>query len=231
MLLSIDNLNWIFFGDLMKALNRLFLLVPLLILAACSTMYLEGLEKVGIPKRDVMVYRVEKARDTQQETKEQFKSALEQFTAATQFSGGDLEDTYKRLNDAYEASVSKADEVKSRIADIENVSDALFTEWKQEITEYSNASMKQNSQKKLDATQAHYQQLIRSMKQAEAKIQPILTVFHDQVMYLKHNLNARAIASLKGELGNIQSDVSNLIASMEKSINEANAFISTMENK
>ncbi|MGV8712534.1 MAG: DUF2959 domain-containing protein [Nitrosomonas sp.] len=215
----------------MKALNRLFLLVPLLILAACSTMYLEGLEKVGIPKRDVMVYRVEKARDTQQETKEQFKSALEQFTAATQFSGGDLEDTYKRLNDAYEASVSKADEVKSRIADIENVSDALFTEWKQEITEYSNASMKQNSQKKLDATQAHYQQLIRSMKQAEAKIQPILTVFHDQVMYLKHNLNARAIASLKGELGNIQSDVSNLIASMEKSINEANAFISTMENK
>lgn len=69
------------------------------------------------------------------------------------------------------------------------------------------------------------------MKQAEAKIQPILTVFHDQVMYLKHNLNARAIASLKGELGNIQSDVSNLIASMEKSINEANAFISTMENK
>ncbi len=215
----------------MKALNRLFLLIPLLILAACSTMYLEGLEKVGIPKRDVMVYRVEKARDTQQETKEQFKSALEQFTAATQFSGGDLEDTYKRLNDAYEASVSKADEVKSRIADIENVSDALFTEWKQEITEYSNASMKQNSQKKLDATQTHYQQLIRSMKQAEAKIQPILTVFHDQVMYLKHNLNARAIASLKGELGNIQSDVSNLIASMEKSINEANAFISTMENK
>ena len=130
----------------MNALNRLFFLVSLLILSACSTMYLEGLEKVGIPKRDVMVYRVEKARDTQQETKEQFKSALEQFTAATHFSGGDLEDTYKQLNDAYEASVSKADEVKNRIADIESVSDALFTEWKQEIAQYSNASMKQNSQ-------------------------------------------------------------------------------------
>lgn len=215
----------------MTPLNRLFLFVSLLLLSACSTMYLEGLEKVGIPKRDVMVYRVEKARDTQEETKEQFKSALEQFTAATNFRGGDLEDTYKRLNDAYEASVSKADEVKSRIADIESVSEALFNEWKEEIAQYSNASMKQNSQKKLDATQTHYRQLITSMKQAEAKIQPILTVFHDQVMYLKHNLNARAIASLKGELGNIQSDVSNLIASMEKSINEANAFISTMENK
>lgn len=215
----------------MNTLSRLLILSIALMLTACTTMYLEGLEKIGIPKRDVMVSRVEKARDTQEETKEQFKSALEQFTAATNFSGGDLEDTYKRLNDAYEASVSKADEVKTRIADIESVSDALFTEWKTEITQYSNASMKQSSQKKLDSTQAHYRQLIASMKQAEAKIEPILTVFHDQVMFLKHNLNARAIASLKGELGTIKSDVSALVASMEKSINEANAFISTMESK
>lgn len=215
----------------MNTLSRLFFLSVILMLTACTTMYLEGLEKVGIPKRDVMVYRVEKARDTQEETKEQFKSALEQFTAATHFSGGDLEATYNRLNDAYEASISKAVEVRSRIADIESVSEALFTEWQQEITQYSNASMRQSSQRKLETTQAHYHQLISSMKQAESKIQPILTVFHDQVMYLKHNLNARAIASLKGELGTIQSDVSALIASMERSINEANAFISTMENK
>lgn len=215
----------------MNTLSRLFFLSVILMLTACTTMYLEGLEKVGIPKRDVMVYRVEKARDTQEETKEQFKSALEQFTAATNFSGGDLEATYNRLNDAYEASVGKAEEVRTRIADIESVSEALFTEWKQEITQYSNASMRQSSQRKLDTTQAHYHQLIASMKQAEAKIEPILRVFQDQVMFLKHNLNARAIASLKGELGTIQSDVSALITSMEKSINEANAFISTMENK
>ncbi|MBX9894021.1 MAG: DUF2959 domain-containing protein [Nitrosomonas sp.] len=215
----------------MNHFSRLLMLATFLMLTACTTMYLEGLEKVGIPKRDVMVYRVEKARDTQQETKEQFKSALEQFTAATNFQGGDLEATYKRLNEAYEASLSKAEEVRSRIADIESVSEALFTEWKQEITQYSNASMRQNSQRKLDATQTHYHQLISSMKQAESKIQPILTVFNDQVMYLKHNLNARAIASLKGELGNIKSDVSSLIASMERSINEANAFISTMDSK
>jgi hypothetical protein len=192
-------------------------------------MYLEALEKVGIPKRDVMVSRVEKARDTQEETKEQFKSALEQFTAATNFDGGDLEATYKRLNDSYEASVAKAEEVRSRIADIESVSEALFTEWKQEITQYSSAAMKQSSQKKLNTTQTHYRQLITSMKQAESKIEPILTVFNDQVMFLKHNLNARAIASLKGELSTIKSDVSALVVSMEQSINEANAFISTME--
>tara|TARA_R110002073_G_scaffold182544_7_gene340809 strand:- start:802 stop:1362 length:561 start_codon:yes stop_codon:yes gene_type:complete len=186
---------------------------------------------MGIPKRDVMVYRVEKARDTQEETKEQFKSALEQFTAVTNFKGGDLEATYNKLNDEYEASIDKAEEVNERIADIEDVSEALFAEWKDEITQYDSAYHKRSSQKKLDATKRHYKQLIASMKNSEAKIEPILRVFNDQVLFLKHNLNARAIASLKGELGSIKSDVSSLVTSMEKSINEANAFINTMENK
>lgn len=215
----------------MNHLSRLFAYSLLLFLAACSTMYYSGLEKIGIPKRDVLVHRVEKARDTQEETKEQFKSALEQFTAVTNFKGGDLEVVYNKLNDEYEASVAKADEVNDRIAAIEDVSQALFAEWEQEITQYSNASLKRSSQQKLTATRAHYQQLITTMKAAEAKIQPVLTVFKDQVMFLKHNLNAQAIASLKGELGTLQSDVSTLISSMEKSINEANAFISTMEKK
>lgn len=211
--------------------QRLLILCIFFALTACSTMYYGGLEKIGIPKRDVMVYRVEKARDTQEETKEQFKSALEQFTVVTNFKGGDLEAVYNKLNNEYEASVDKAEEVNERIADIEDVAEALFVEWKEEITQYSSASLKRSSQQKLDATKTHYQQLIVSMKKAEAKIKPVLRVFKDQVMFLKHNLNARAITSLKGELGAIESDVSALIVSMEQSINEANAFIDTMENK
>jgi len=213
----------------MNTKKFLFSLIFFLTLSACSTMYYEGLETIGIPKRDVMVYRVEQARDTQEETKEQFKSALEQFSAATNFSGGDLEAIYTKLNDEYESSVAQAEEVRTRIEDIEDVSQALFDEWEQEIAQYSNNKLKRSSQSKLNATKTHYRQLISSMKNAEAKIEPILSVFKDQVMFLKHNLNAQAIASLKSELGTIKSDVSALIVSMEASINEANAFINTME--
>lgn len=213
----------------MNNLKRIGILFLVILLTACSSMYYSGLEKIGIPKRDVLVYRVEKARDTQEATKEQFKSALEQFTAVTNYQGGDLESLYKKLHREYEASASKAREVRTRIADIEDVSAALFKEWEQEITQYSSATLKQSSQSKLDATRAHYKQLITAMKNAEARIQPVLTVFNDQVMYLKHNLNAQAITSLKNELGVLQSDVSSLIASMEKSIEEANTFIRNME--
>ncbi len=210
----------------MKYLNLTSIVI---LLTACSSVYYGGLEKIGIPKREVMVYRVAKARDTQQETKAQFKSALEQFTALTRYQGGDLENIYQRLNNEYEDSVKQADLVNKRIRDIEDVSDALFREWEQEITQYNNASFKTSSQQKLTATKAQYRQLITAMKNAEAKLPPILSVFKDHVLFLKHNLNANAVASLKNELSAIRSEVNNLISAMEKSINEANAFIKTMD--
>ena len=210
-------------------LQRLTFIFLFVTVSGCAKMYYSGLEKIGIPKRDVMVHRVEKARDTQEKTKEQFKSALEQFTAVTNFKGGDLEATYKKLNGEYEASVEQASKVKSRINDIESVSEALFTEWEQELEQYSSDSLRRSSQQQLTQTKAHYQQLISAMRRAESKIEPVLTVFKDQVLYLKHNLNAQAISALKGELRSVEADVSVLISAMENSINEANAFIKTME--
>jgi len=215
----------------MTFISRSMFILFALSLSACSSMYYSGLESMGIPKRELMVHRVEKARDTQEDTKEQFKSALEQFTAVTNFDGGDLESIYNKLNDEYEDSVSQAESVRKRIDDIEDVSEALFEEWEEEIAQYSSASLKRNSQGQLNDTKRQYKQLIRAMEQAENKLDPVLSVFKDQVLYLKHNLNARAISSLKEELSGIESNVSILIDSMEKSINEANTFISSMENK
>lgn len=213
----------------MRVLCQFLGIVMLVSLAGCSKMYYSGLEKIGIPKRELMVHRVEKARDTQEETKEQFKSALAQFTAATNFNGGELEKVYSKLNSEYEASTKQAALVRKRIDDIDSVSNALFTEWEQEVEQYQSAALKSSSQQKLIATKQHYQQLIGAMNKAEAKIEPVLKIFKDQVLYLKHNLNAKAVASLKSDLSAVQTDVGALVTAMEASINEANEFIKTIE--
>ena len=54
------------------------------------------------------------------------------------------------------------------------------------------------------------------------------SVFHDQVLYLKHNLNAKAIASLEHELNAMTAGVSGLIGAMEHSITRANAFVESL---
>ena len=199
-------------------------------LLGCQSAYYKTMETFGVHKRDLMVDRVQDARDAQEEAKEEFKSALEQFKSVVNIDGGALEEKYDLLNGAYERSKTKAEAVENRIKSVEKVSKALFVEWESELSQYTNDSLRQASRRKLDQTRQHYTQLIRAMKRAEKKINPVLSAFYDQVLFLKHNLNARAIASLKGEFRSIESDVASLIREMESSIAEANAFISAMEN-
>ena len=202
-----------------------------LLLVGCSSVYYNAMEKVGIHKRDIMVDRVEEMRDSQQETKEQFASALEHFKAVLKVEGGDLEDKYTELNAELERSEEQAEEVRERIAAVEDVSEALFDEWQAELSLYSSASLRRSSEQKLKKTRSHYSKLIGAMKRAEAKIDPVLNPLRDQVLYLKHNLNAQAIASLQLELGSIEADVARLIKEMEASIREADGFIRTLTSE
>ena len=84
------------------------------------------MDKLGHHKRDLMVSDVKKARDAQQDAKEQFKSALDRFTKTRNIQGGELQEKYDVQNGEYERSGQRAQAVRDRIASVENVSDALF---------------------------------------------------------------------------------------------------------
>jgi len=220
-------------GEGMHMRNRAFIgflpvLLMLLLSGGCQKAYYSTMEKFGVHKRDIMVERVEEARDSQEEAKEQFQSALEQFSTVLNFKGGKLEDKYKTLQAEYDESEAKAADVNKRIDAVEDVSEALFDEWEDELGQYSSASLRRDSQQKMVQTRIQYVQLITAMRKAEAKIAPVLRAFRDQVLYLKHNLNAQAITSLQSELVGVESDIADLIQEMEKSIGEANSFIKTM---
>ncbi|MEH6565993.1 MAG: DUF2959 domain-containing protein [Halopseudomonas sp.] len=212
-------------------LGRCFLISFLLLaLTGCQSAYYGAMERVGVHKRDIMVDRVESAQEAQTDAKEQFESALAQFRFIIQIKDQDLATRYDRLNDEYEDSKAAAESVTERIDAVEDVSEALFDEWEDEIELYSSASLKRQSAAKLSQTRRQYQGLIKAMRSAEARMAPVLQAFQDQVLFLKHNLNARAIDSLQGELGSIETDVAQLIREMEKSIAESDAFISSLKN-
>lgn len=209
--------------------QRMCILGTFIVLLGCQSTYYAAMEKVGVHKRDILVDRVEEARDTQEETREQFQSALEAFSSLTDFEGGELEDKYTELNKVLERSEEKAQELGERIEAIEDVSGALFREWEAELEQYSNARLRQSSAQQLDATKERYQKLIGAMHRAESKIEPVLQPLRDQVLYLKHNLNARAVAALRHDLSDIRSDVSSLIRELEQAVAEADRFIASME--
>lgn len=211
--------------------KQLFLLSCAALLSACSTAYYGAMEKFGIHKRDILIDRVAEARNAQKDAKEEFDSALAQFRSVFSFNGGDLEKEYNRLQKAYDESAAAAQEVSDRIRSIEKVANDLFKEWEKELEQYSNPTLRADSQRQLSATKQEYAQLIASLKAVEQKMPPVLRVFHDQVLYLKHNLNSRAIAALHQEYRKIESNVSRLIADMNQSINEADRFIQKMRQQ
>jgi len=209
-------------------MSKLVIVIGLVTLLGCSSAYYGTMEKLGYHKRDLMVNRVESARDAQEDAKEEFESALEKFSSVLQFDGGKLEDKYDQLKSAYDRSNARAETVRERIDSVEDVAEALFAEWEEELGQYSKASLRRSSARKLHLTRQQYSQLISAMKRAERKMDPVLTAFHDQVLFLKHNLNAKAIASLQTELGSVEAEVNSLIKDMEASIKEADAFIGSM---
>ena len=201
----------------------------MLAMAGCSSMYYGAMEKFGVEKREIMVSRVQKARDSQEEAKEQFQTALEKFNAVIGSKETDLSRKYDELSAELKRSEDRAATVKTRVDDVENVSEALFDEWETELKQYNDAGLRRDSEQKLKATRVKYDQLIKAMQRAESKIEPVLDPLRDQVLYLKHNLNAQAISSLQGELDGMETDVAALIKDLEASIKEADGFIQTMK--
>ncbi len=191
-------------------------------------MYFKAKESLGHSKREIIVYQVEQSRDSFEIAKTQFQNALDQFSDVTHFHGGDLESVYRKLKVEYELSRDKANAVSERIGAIEKVADSLFEEWHDELSEYNNRTLRVQSRKQLKMTQRQYGRLIKMMHHAEAKIQPVLAAFNDQVLFIKHNINAKAISSLHKEFVLVGIDTVTLISSMEKSISEANAFMTSL---
>ena len=210
-----------------KALS--WFLLAALLLAGCSSAYYGTMEKLGVHKRDIMVDRVVAARDAQAEAKEQFLTAMEQFKGVVAFQGGDLEREYHKLDATLKDSEARAADVRERIAAVEDVSEALFSEWEAELGQYASNSLRQASQRKLDSTRRRYTQLLAAMKKAEARLEPALVPLRDQVLFMKHNLNARAIAGLSDEVVSVQANVDRLVREMESAITQADAFIAELK--
>ncbi len=203
--------------------------VVILLLAGCSSTYYGAMEKVGIHKRDIMVDRVADARDSQAEAQEQFKSALDQFNSVVTLKETDLKKAYDRLNKEYEACSDAAGDVSARIEKVESVSEALFREWQDELDLYENKDLARASKKQLNATRSRYDEMISHMYRAERSMDPVLKIFRDNVLFLKHNLNAQAIGSLQDEFADLETEIDTLIARMSTAIESSNAFIADMQ--
>ena len=190
--------------------------------------YYEAMEKLGYEKRDLLVKRVDSAREAQQEAQQQFRDTLQEFQTLVGYKGGELESKYEKLRGEYEDASSRAEAVRTRIANVRDVANRLFQEWSTEIGQFTSNDLRVESQRELDLTRRRYQEVLTVMERASKRMDPVLAKLNDQVLFLKHNLNARALGSLKSTAEALQVEVGKLVTDMEASIAEASKFIDEM---
>ncbi len=202
--------------------------IAVVLIAACSSVQYSALEKVGIHKRDLLVSNVEDARDSQAETKEQLVTAYEELTALIGFDGGKLEAQYKRLSREVERSQDTIDELDGHLEDIDRVSNDLFEEWQAELDQYNSASLRADQARKLSLSRKQFATMRDRMQQARDRVDPVMAVLNDNVLYLKHSLNAQALDALRGQATLLEGQVDALIRDMQAAIDEADTFIANM---
>ncbi|MEZ5659834.1 MAG: DUF2959 domain-containing protein [Burkholderiaceae bacterium] len=217
-------------GRRRAALRALVAMASLPLIGACQSAYYAAMEKIGYEKRDILASRVEAARDAQQDAKKEVVDALTAFSETVNFKGGgELEARYKSLASHLADSEAAANDVRQRVQAVSDVGEALFSEWQDELEQYRSAALKARSREQMRSTRKRYDKMLAAMQRAETRIEPALATLRDQVLFLKHNLNARALGSMQGEVDRVDAQVRQLIAEINKAVAEADGFIATLE--
>ena len=230
-------MNTAIYTKLLTHKNKWISLIAVIFLGYQSISADSMLVKLGMPSldtfiqepRDLLVSRVEAAKNVQSDTAEEFKSALEEFKSVTNFSGGDIEAKYNSLNKTFERCEEAAEKVTNRVNRVEGAANKLLAEWRDELEDYHDATIRRNAEKQFDQTRQQAEQLLSALRVVERKTEPVLGAFRDQVLFLKHNLNMQAISSLQQTTTEIQQDVTALISEMEAAIVQAEQFIKSMD--
>ena len=209
-------------------MRALLLLSAISLLGGCTSLYYKAQEKLGNEKRDILIDRVKKGRKEQEQAKEQYKTTLEAFQDVTGFQGGKTEEIYKKLKKELDETAGRTKKVSDRIESIEQVSGDMFKEWQLEIDAMGNRDLKAKSRGLMRDARSRYTPLIKRMRDVESRAKPLLKAFEDQVVFIKHNLNAEAVSSLKATVLKMDVEVSKLVADIEASTKEADAFLATL---
>lgn len=211
-----------------RALAVCTLVTVVLALTGCQTVYYSVWESLGKEKRDLLRSNVKDVKQEQEEVGEQFEDTLEKIRALYGVEGGKLEKQYDKVKSEYEASEARAEALRERIDQVRTIGEDLFEEWEAELAEISDASLRSRSEQTLRKTRRRFAELETALGRTEAALAPPLQKFKDQVLFLKHNLNAQAVGSLRAETGEIESDVEDLVETLRDSIRSAERFIAEL---
>lgn len=203
----------------------------LALISGCTTIYYNFWETLGKEKRELLRDNIAAASDDQKEVADEFQDALQRLKATYGIRGPkELETAYEAAKDEYERASAKADALHARVERIDEIAGDLFDEWEGEMQSISDPKLKQRSRQSLHKTKKRFRDLSNALKEVDKSVEPVLVRLKDNVLYLKHNLNAQAIGSLDTEIRDIEKGIENLVSKINSATKASQQFINTLHS-
>ena len=181
------------------------------------------------PNLQPLLERVTQAVAAQRAAVEQFQTDRQALLALANSEEVDLKPPYRALFHAYNDSVVMVVAVSSAVANVDQTASEIFREWEEEIEVYTDAGLKAQSQANFASTQQSYENMIRSLRQSEAKLDPAVAALKANVTHFKYQLNASGLASRKPELLALEQELAGLIDMLNASIASCDAFAKSVQ--
>ncbi|MEM6987810.1 MAG: DUF2959 family protein [Pseudomonadota bacterium] len=200
------------------------------LLAGCATTYYSVWEKLGYQKRDILQTRVERARDSQQEALQRFEvlAAVSEPLAADPVTDVDTTAQLAKLRVAYRNAARSASTLRSHIDQVDDVSQALFSEWEEELINTASSAQRSADTQELAETRQAYNTLIGTMRSTEAGISPVLITVEDSVRSLESDQVSIGGGQASGFIS-LQGDLDRLAKDLRRSIAIADGFVARLD--
>jgi tetratricopeptide (TPR) repeat protein len=197
------------------------ILVGLIFLTGCGGAY----KASGQYKRDLLLDRIEKARQSHEQAKKQFEVVLANYSNIIDANAGDIRGEYNKLNRECKRARKITKDINRSVQDVQDVGKPLFRSWEDELSEYKNEDIRRTSEEQLEIARSNYLKLVHTMKSSESIISTVLTSLNDQVLFMSHNLNTKALSLFGKEVTSLKGKVDELVKHMQNAIKDAETFV------
>ncbi|MEM9602179.1 MAG: DUF2959 family protein [Pseudomonadota bacterium] len=204
--------------------------MALSLVTGCATTYYSVWETLGYQKRDILKTRVERARDSQQQAFDRFEAVARASAPLASALDGtvDTAGQVQSLRVAYRNAARTASTVRAHIDQVDDVSQALFSEWEAELINTASSTQRSNDHQELAETRQAYNSLIGAMRGAEAGIAPVLSTVEDSMRGLDAVDGELTASQVSGFLS-LQGDLERLTGDLQRSIDAATRFAERLE--
>ena len=215
-----------YFGRLAVRAGLSVALVTGLVAVPAQNVWAQG---PGVKQTEKLVSKANDTVGSIRAAKQQIKDTLVAYNLLVGNKVEDPKKTYKDLQKGIENTDKKVADVDQKVAAMQKEADLLFADWASNLASISSEELRKRSEERLNETRERYNGILAAGDKAGKVFNPFIASLKDQVVYLGHDLNPSALASLKPDADKLNKEAEVLFKKIDETVDEASGYITSLK--